>query len=196
MLLPMRSIRGDYSLTQFVILPNWKKSRGVIVFNSQTTRPFGQCFSLCGTPLPPHFELKTSANMADLLRQHLKSNLEAREGGKGKFHGITFGMNEKGGMDAIELAKYLESSILPLYPDLDDICGKRLLIKVDSGPGRTNTEMLAKLRLRGVYFVPGFQTRRVLRKKPTRIMAHSRLTIFTTWKSWSSLAKSETCLRL
>jgi hypothetical protein len=40
--------------------------------------------------------------------------------------GVTFGMNEKGGMDSVELAKYLDASILPLYPDVEDVPGKRL----------------------------------------------------------------------
>jgi hypothetical protein len=114
-----------------------------------------------GTPVPPHFQLKTAAKSVDreqiktVILQHVKRVRGKFGNPKEKLHGVTFGMNEKGGMDSTELAKYLESAILPLYPDLEDKPGKRVLIKVDSGPGRTNTEMLAKFRLRGVYFVPG-----------------------------------------
>jgi hypothetical protein len=63
-------------------------------------------------------------------------------------------MNERAGMNAVELEKYMKNSILPLYPDIEDTPGKRVLIKVDSGPGRLNVEMLADLRLQGLYLVP------------------------------------------
>jgi hypothetical protein len=64
-------------------------------------------------------------------------------------------MNERAGMNAVELDKYMKNSILPLYPDIEDVPGKRVIIKVDSGPGRLNVEMLADLRLQGLYLVPG-----------------------------------------
>jgi hypothetical protein len=64
-------------------------------------------------------------------------------------------MNERAGMNAIELDKYMKNSILPLYPDIEDKPGKRVLLKVDSGPGCLNVEMLADLRLQGLYLVPG-----------------------------------------
>jgi len=47
----------------------------------------------------------------------------------------TFGMNEKGGMNAVELDKIIKKAILPLYPDVADVPGKRVLLKLDSGPG-------------------------------------------------------------
>lgn len=68
---------------------------------------------------------------------------------------VTFGMNEKGGMNDTELEKYLFNSIVPLYPDAEDKPGKRVLIKVDNGPGRKNVQMLAALRDRGFYVYPG-----------------------------------------
>jgi hypothetical protein len=67
----------------------------------------------------------------------------------------TFGLNERAGMNAIELDKYISKAILPLYPDVEDKPKKGVIIKVDSGPGRMNLEMLARLRLQGVYVVPG-----------------------------------------
>jgi hypothetical protein len=66
----------------------------------------------------------------------------------------TFGMKEKTGMNAAELEKYILKAILPLYPDAADKPGKRVMLKVDSGPGRTNVGMLTKLRLRGFYLSP------------------------------------------
>ena len=67
----------------------------------------------------------------------------------------TFGMNEKGGMDNEEFAKYVTNSILPLYPDVEDKKGKRVLIKIDSGLGRLNLELLAQLRTPGFILYPG-----------------------------------------
>jgi hypothetical protein len=58
-------------------------------------------------------------------------------------------------MPCPELDKYLKNSILPLYPDIADSPGKRVILKVDSGPGRCNVEMLADLRLQGLYLIPG-----------------------------------------
>ena len=64
-------------------------------------------------------------------------------------------MNEKAGMNAVELDKCIENSLLPLFPDIQDTERKSVILKVDSGPGRMNEEMLAKLRLQGFYLVPG-----------------------------------------
>ena len=70
----------------------------------------------------------------------------------------TIGMNEKGGMDDEEFDKYIDNSIVPLYPDLEDTQGKRVLLKVDSGSGRNGRDLLNKARFRGVYLFPGLQT--------------------------------------
>jgi len=64
-------------------------------------------------------------------------------------------MNEKGGMNAIELQKYMDVAMFPLFPDISDRPGKRVLMKADSGPGRMNIEMLASLKLKGMYLMPG-----------------------------------------
>ena len=66
----------------------------------------------------------------------------------------TIGANEKGGMNDIEFAKYLESTIYPLYPDMRDEPGFRVLAKVDSGPGRFDQELLHIARSRGLYLYP------------------------------------------
>ena len=44
---------------------------------------------------------------------------------------------------------------MPLYPDAADVPGKRVMIKIDSGPGRNNEDMLVSLRLRGFYLLTG-----------------------------------------
>ena len=63
-------------------------------------------------------------------------------------------MNTKGGMDDSEFESYIINSILPLYPKTLDRPGKRLILKCDSGPGRLQIDLLAKLRHLGVYLDP------------------------------------------
>jgi hypothetical protein len=65
------------------------------------------------------------------------------------------GLNEKGGMNDEEFDKYIDNSIVPLYPDLEDMPGKRVLLKVDSGLGRNGRDLLNKARFQGVYLFPG-----------------------------------------
>ena len=67
----------------------------------------------------------------------------------------TTGMNEKGGMTDDEFEQFIENSICPLYPDMEDTPGKRVLLKVDSGPGRNGKELLMKCRFCGLYIYPG-----------------------------------------
>ena len=52
------------------------------------------------------------------------------------------GMNKKGQMMDDEFEKYINNSIVPLYPDLEDTPGKCILLKVDSGPGCNGTTWL------------------------------------------------------
>ena len=42
------------------------------------------------------------------------------------------GLNKKGGMTEEESENYIDNSIIPLYPDMEDTPGKRVLLKVDS----------------------------------------------------------------
>lgn len=64
-------------------------------------------------------------------------------------------MNEKGGMNKEEFEEYVKNSLMTLYPDAADVPLKRVLFKCDSGPGRRNTELMAFLRIRGFYLIPG-----------------------------------------
>jgi hypothetical protein len=114
-----------------------------------------------GEPLPPHFQLKSTAQTAETQRlstawfRHTHSILVKYGYNEKQERPCTFGMNEKAGINAVELSKYITNAILPLFPDLEDVPGKRILLKVDSGPGRTNLDMLADLRLQGCYLVAG-----------------------------------------
>ena len=56
----------------------------------------------------------------------------------------------------MQIFKYLLNSIVPLLTDtVADEPGKCVLIKIDSGPGRRNVEMLARLKNLGFYLYPG-----------------------------------------
>ncbi len=113
-----------------------------------------------GEAVPPHFQLKSEAKTGDRQRIAIDviMNCKSVNGQFGhpstQILYCTYGMNEKAGMTTIELSKYMEKAIIPLYPDAQDVPGKRVIIKVDSGPGRTNVAMLAGLRVRGLYMIP------------------------------------------
>jgi len=64
-------------------------------------------------------------------------------------YAATIGCNENK-----EFLKYLESNVIPLYPDAEEVPGKRVLIKCDSGPGRLDVMTLVMLRLKGFYLFP------------------------------------------
>ena len=63
----------------------------------------------------------------------------------------------KTGMDVQEFCNIyvVEDCIVPLYPDVEDIAGKRVLLLVDSFPGRTQLDMLASLRIKCIYLKAG-----------------------------------------
>jgi len=114
-----------------------------------------------GEALPPHFQLKTDATEDHRVKISIDfiaqcHNINGKFGhNEKKMHPCTFGLNEKAGMNAIELEKYFQANVLPLHPDVEDKPGKRVIAKVDSGPGRLFLPMLASLRLQGMYLVPG-----------------------------------------
>ena len=114
-----------------------------------------------GEALPPHFQFSTKAKSEETMRLRRDTVVHMRQV-RGKFGNkttnlfpVTIGMNEKGGMDDEEFHKYIMNSIVPLYPDVSNKKGKRVLIKIDSGPGRTNPELLASLRTMGFVLYPG-----------------------------------------
>ena len=101
---------------------------------------------------PVHLQVKSDAQTEN-IRLSLDFSKDSRrvQGvyGFGKLQEIEMilGSNSKAGIDGKEFAKYLFVTILPLYPDSADIPGKRIAVIVDSGPGRLNSDMLARLRV-------------------------------------------------
>jgi hypothetical protein len=123
---------------------------GATVANKSSYSPTIICsVNAKGEALPPHFQLKTMAktDAGERFSINFIANVKKVQGKFGfteeRTFDVTIGMNEKTGMTSEELDKYIDNSILPLYPDIEDVPGKRLLIKLDSGPGRTNVTMLA-----------------------------------------------------
>ncbi len=66
----------------------------------------------------------------------------------------TVGMNEKGSMHNEEFERCTKNSIVPIFPNLEDIPGKCILLKVDSSHQRNWRNLLKKCRFRGVYIYP------------------------------------------
>jgi hypothetical protein len=64
-------------------------------------------------------------------------------------------MNEEGVMNNEEFEHYIDNSIVPLFPDLEDMPGKCILLKVDGGRGWNWRDLLNKCQFRGVYNYPG-----------------------------------------
>ena len=117
--------------------------------------------SAAGEAISPHFQFPSKATNhcnAKLPIQVIKD----MKGVRGQFGakqeetwGCTLGTNEKGGMNDEEFEKYVITNLTRLYPDVADVPGYRVILKVDSGPGRMNIKLLAKLRARGWYLYPG-----------------------------------------
>ena len=68
---------------------------------------------------------------------------------------MTLESNAKAVMDSIEFTEYIFSTILLMFPDVAVTPGKHVEIIVGGGPGRVNSSMLAQLRIRGFYLIPG-----------------------------------------
>jgi hypothetical protein len=111
-------------------------------------------------PLPVHFQLPSKAK-----RDNYRFNLEILDNMQtvnvrfGHSFNVklppTFGFNEKGGMDNTEFSRYLLDLVSRLYPDRADVPGRRVIVKVDSGPGRNCEELKALLRTEGIYLIMG-----------------------------------------
>ena len=72
-----------------------------------------------------------------------------------RFFLTTVLMNAKGGKYRNNFVLYLIGSIVPIYPNSEDIKVKFVLINIDSGTGRLNIKMNARLRNLGSILYPG-----------------------------------------
>ncbi len=114
-----------------------------------------------GNCMPPHFQLPTSAmaEEREKVRYEFLTHILDTQGRFGcaeeRSWPRTIGMNKKGGMTDKELKKYINNSIVPLYPNLEDMPGKRVLLKVDSGPGCNGRDLLLNCCFCRLYIYPG-----------------------------------------
>ena len=114
-----------------------------------------------GEALPPHFQFMTSAQTDEGQQirnecvRYMRRTIGTFGLGEEKSLPVSLGMNEKGGMDEEEFAKYIQNAIMPLYPNAAPVKGKWVILKCDSGPGRLNLDLLADLRTSGFILFPG-----------------------------------------
>jgi hypothetical protein len=93
-------------------------------------------------------------------------------------------MNGKGGMNNKEFERYIDNCIVPLFPDLEDMPGKWILHKVDSGCGCNWWDLLNKCRFRGAYIDPGLPS-------STSMQQETDINFYGPFKGvvWRNLAK-------
>jgi hypothetical protein len=111
--------------------------RSVAKLSLKCTCIFGS--SISGECMLVHFQLPTSATKAECKKlqnnfcQHIKKT--HRQFGHNKVPKWPCGirMNKKGGMNDKEFEKYINNKIIPLFPDMEDTSGKRVLLKTKSG---------------------------------------------------------------
>ena len=129
--------------------------------SSTTTMITGS--TAAGEALPPHFQFQTSAKSHETQRIRIDvAGLYPKVVmalGTGTDHELdcTFGMNAKGGMDQDEFEKYMMLSLVDRLGEIlgaADLPGKRVMVKCDSGPGRLNVELLARMKFFGFYLYP------------------------------------------
>ncbi len=86
--------------------------------------------------MPVHWQLTLSA-MAEERKRLCFKFLRHMLNTRGRFGEwlCTVGMNGKGGVNNKEFECYIDNSIISLFPNLEDMPGKCVLLKVDSGCG-------------------------------------------------------------
>ena len=71
-------------------------------------------------------------------------------------NGATVNCNMNAGMDGEVFEKYILDAIVKLYPpDAAELPGKRIMLIIDSRPGRNNEALLASLAALGFLLHPG-----------------------------------------
>ena len=136
-------------------LPNLGKA--TIKNSTATTMIAGS--TAAGVPIPPHFQFQTRAQSVDTQSVNINlvtflPNIKGKFGlEEAKEWPVTFGFNAKGGMDE-QFRECFKTNIAPLYPDAKDEHGKRVMVKVDSGPGRLEIDFLVEAHTLGFIIYP------------------------------------------
>ncbi len=77
----------------------------------------------------------------------------------------------------VEFQQYFLNNIVTLFSDSNDVNGKRVMVKVDSRPGRLQEDFLAKARTLGFIVYPGVSNN-------TAVTCTRRLVINATSLVW------------
>ena len=172
---------------------------GGLQANTSTYSPTIICApNVEGEALPVHFQLKTSAKTQEREKFNVEFMVHAQDVNvqfghdQVKAFPCSLGVNDNVGMNAEELEKYFYKTMLPLYPDLEDSLCKRFIGKLDSGPGRLDLPMLAPLRSKGVYVVPGLPNATGKTQETTKTMSPSRHTTGQPFCTGPSKIREET----
>jgi hypothetical protein len=111
--------------------------------------------------IPPFFIFPTNAGIKDnyKLKWEVLKNTPQIVGQYGystrRVFDVGIGMNPKGGMNEEMFHKYVTEFLMVLYPDAEDVSGKRVTLKSDSGPGRLGIKYRFQAKAEGVYVYPG-----------------------------------------
>jgi hypothetical protein len=144
-----------------VVFFNTKYSRaGSSMVKSDQTGTLVMGANGANEPFPPHLQFCSAAKSDE--RQTLEESAippAAYVYGKwgldeAKDMACTFGLNEKGGMDANHFAKMILNLMPNLYPNARPEFGKWVCLLTDMGPGRENEDLAARLRLMGIDLYP------------------------------------------
>jgi hypothetical protein len=116
----------------------------------------------------PHFQFYTGSQSVDTQSVNINlvtflPNVIGKFGAKDKKEcAVTFGYNAKGGMDNEQFNEYFRTNIAPLYLDAEDKVGKRVMVNIDSCPGRLEIDFLAEGRTSGFIINPSVSNRTAL----------------------------------
>lgn len=70
--------------------------------------------------------------------------------------------------------KYITQFVFRLYPDAADVPGKRVMIKIDLGPGRFYPKLQQRLKARGFYMFPGVPNGTEVGQEMDQLCAHMK----------------------
>jgi hypothetical protein len=114
-------------------------------------------FGIIGNePMPPLVVFPSASSTINPLYMVSFHEILAQYGLPAPRHFLsTFASNLKGGVNNNIFRNWMLTAVAPLWPDLADSAGKRVMLKADSGPGRMATEFLAESAVDGMFFFPG-----------------------------------------
>jgi hypothetical protein len=71
-----------------------------------------------------------------------------------RWHDCSVATSPHGSMTSEIFDEFITEKLVRYWPDLEDSPGKRVIISADGGPGRMNSDFLAKGRILGIYHMP------------------------------------------